>query len=592
MHGYGARPSDVMCAHVVDYPEIALAWTGFRIVKRLLIMLIKKEIAALAHFDKVVYHWTMAIRDENGRFATPPPRKTKAWIDDERRRLDELQLRRYGAQPEYVQTIPSEIHLPPLGPIEVDFNRFPNSREFPVDWLPEHLCRHVQELHAAVGVPLSLVASNVLATLSLACQSGIKVQRPGKQYSASPCSLFFITIVESGGRKTSVERIVSRAIRNFQKERNIDQTKAIDDFEADLEVWNVQYKALKKSGEKANEPEAQEAIYETLREFVLAKPKPPKILKLIHEDISLSAFKRSFGSFVPSTSLMSSEGLAITKSGALEDLGFVNQIWDGDFISIEKHLYEIYVDAPRLTLGIMIQPQGFKELLDRKSRQFERSGLLARCLIAYPPSMMGEREANSLPISEDLYFNITIKNLLEQLSEHDFDAAKSVVLDFDEDASNFWIAFEKSLEATLKEGARYFDIKSAAAKGAENCARLAALLHKFESDHPRITVKSVEAAAYLIHWYLDEMLRIVAHVPHFERLKADRLDLLDFLARRQSDLKGSVPYRDVAQRASPSLRKDALRRKEVLESLESTRDISTYPAISGTFITVNHRMEL
>lgn len=85
---------------------------------------------------------------------------------------------------------------------------------FPVDALPPTIRAAVEEAMLAVEAPAALIASSALAAASLATQTEFNVERDvGLD---GPISLYFITIAESGERKSAVDRMFFRAAREFE----------------------------------------------------------------------------------------------------------------------------------------------------------------------------------------------------------------------------------------------------------------------------------------------------------------------------------------------------------------------------------------
>lgn len=69
--------------------------------------------------------------------------------------------------------------------------------------------------------PISLVACSALANLSLACQSLANIARD--RYLISPVSLYFLLVASSGERKSAVDNVFSKVVReweaNFRQKR-------------------------------------------------------------------------------------------------------------------------------------------------------------------------------------------------------------------------------------------------------------------------------------------------------------------------------------------------------------------------------------
>ena len=88
---------------------------------------------------------------------------------------------------------------------------------YPLDALPPAIRGAVEEVQDAVQAPPEMVASSALAVASLAAQSLADVSR--SRTLPGPCSLYFLTVAESGDRKSTVDRLMGRAVHAFQDEQ-------------------------------------------------------------------------------------------------------------------------------------------------------------------------------------------------------------------------------------------------------------------------------------------------------------------------------------------------------------------------------------
>lgn len=90
---------------------------------------------------------------------------------------------------------------------------------YPLDALPAKIAAAVHEVAGFVKAPLPMVASSALAALSLAAQAHVDVKRAEKLHG--PCSLFLLTIADSGERKSTCDGFFTSPIRNYQEEQAV-----------------------------------------------------------------------------------------------------------------------------------------------------------------------------------------------------------------------------------------------------------------------------------------------------------------------------------------------------------------------------------
>ncbi|MEH3312257.1 DUF3987 domain-containing protein, partial [Escherichia coli] len=84
--------------------------------------------------------------------------------------------------------------------------------EFPLSSLPPLIRDAVIEAQQITQAPLGLVAASALGAVSLVCQNLIDVCRLNTL--RGPVSLFFLTLAESGERKTAVDKLLMKPLGN------------------------------------------------------------------------------------------------------------------------------------------------------------------------------------------------------------------------------------------------------------------------------------------------------------------------------------------------------------------------------------------
>lgn len=89
--------------------------------------------------------------------------------------------------------------------------------EFPLSALPPLIRDAVIEAQQITQAPLGLVAASALGAVSLVCQNLIDVCRLNTL--RGPVSLFFLTLAESGERKTAVDKLLMKPL--YQQEMQL-----------------------------------------------------------------------------------------------------------------------------------------------------------------------------------------------------------------------------------------------------------------------------------------------------------------------------------------------------------------------------------
>ncbi|EHH9999312.1 DUF3987 domain-containing protein, partial [Escherichia coli] len=100
--------------------------------------------------------------------------------------------------------------------------------EFPLSSLPPLIRDAVIEAQQITQAPLGLVAASALGAVSLVCQNLIDVCRLNTL--RGPVSLFFLTLAESGERKTAVDKLLMKPL--YQQEMQL-----YSRYKSELAVW-------------------------------------------------------------------------------------------------------------------------------------------------------------------------------------------------------------------------------------------------------------------------------------------------------------------------------------------------------------------
>ena len=150
---------------------------------------------------------------------------------------------------------------------------------YPLDALPPAIRGAVEEVQDAVQAPAEMVASSALAVVSLAAQSLADVSR--SKTLPGPSSLYFLTVAEFGDRKSTVDRLMGRAIHDFQDAQRDASKTAIASHAADMAAWEAERDAT--SGKMSSDAKGGKSIdghRADLAQIESKKPLPPRIPRL------------------------------------------------------------------------------------------------------------------------------------------------------------------------------------------------------------------------------------------------------------------------------------------------------------------------
>lgn len=344
---------------------------------------------------------------------------------------------------------------------------------FPVWALPEKIRAAVDETIIVSQAPSALVASSALAAASLAVQTEFDVKRMSGL--TSPCSLYFITIAESGERKTTVDGIYCAPFREFEA---LSDNRAAEDG-----IANVK--------------------------------KVPGSMRILYSDATPGAFVAGLSKNSRSAGLWEDEASRIFSSRLVDDLGLLNKCWSGSVVTVDRRHESLCVRDPRCTISWMVQPAVFSRYMERKGDDARGIGFLARCLVSYPLSTQGGRFIRGRPDSLAGIDNFKQQVLQLLKRQTDLFYPKSaetngkVLLCFSTQAQVEWENIYNTIEYLIGPGGEFCNARDYASKVAENVARLAGVFHAFEGNlGTEISIDTLRSASEIVFWYVREFIRL------------------------------------------------------------------------------------
>lgn len=450
-------------------------------------------------------------------------------------------------------------------PTPEPFTRESDAQSYPIDALPTIAREAVEEVVGFVKAPVALAASSALSALSVAVQGLYDVERaPGLN---GPCSLFMLSIAESGERKTTCDGFFKQALETRQREESERLKPMVDARRADLDVWDAKKAGLKdavksavKSGQSTRELETE------MRNLEADKPQPVRVPTLVRGDDTPENLSWELMHGWPSAGVLSSEAGVVFGSHGMggdsvtRNLALLNVLWDGGSIRTGRRTSETYtLEGARLTMGLLVQEVTLRTFFDKSKGLARGTGFLARFLAAWPTSTMGTRMFTPAPGYDRLgKFTARLLTLLRTPPNiDDIGRLTTITLSLNHEAHALWVQFHDQIEGMLGADGELQDVKDVASKIADNAARLACLFHVLENGAGAVSLDAMARGAKLATWHLTEAQRFLGQFalpPETE--KAMRLNawLLAWCQRERTDRVGT---RD-AQRLGPLRDKSAM----------------------------------
>lgn len=427
------------------------------------------------------------------------------------------------------------------------FPEFESADEtFPWQVLPETIRGAVIEIcrNDKVAVPIAVQA--VMSAVSLSCQDLIWIDRRIGENSV--CSLYMLTVTDTGARKSRADGIVTSAIEAYDREKRAEYTAQIEEgrylsaerrrtiaeLEKDCRAWRRQIRSLtirgpKDDGEtveasKAELEEVERRLAELRREE--SEYREPRLQRVLYSKIPIHQLEQSLAENWPSAGLFSDEAAGILSARGESDMSSLDKLWEGKAIDVVGRTAResFFVEDPRLTMSLMVQPIVFDRFLERKGELAKGIGFMSRVLLSRPDTQYGKRTIDtSVPrlTAWTELFNSRVRALL---SHGHSDTARRAqgrkTLYFTQTAQRAWEKdFNEMERATADDGALVHE-REFVNRYAEHVARLAALFHFFEhgkldgengSDDAaerEIPEATVTSAIRVVEWYLKEFKRV------------------------------------------------------------------------------------
>lgn len=403
------------------------------------------------------------------------------------------------------------------------FRELAPSPAFPIEALGPVLGKAALAIEQIVQLPLSSAANSVLAVASLAAQGRANVVLPVGNGTSRPLSLFFLTVLASGDRKSTADGIALRPVREFERELKEIQGKEQQRYEVEYAAFDTYTRSLKKklSSNKAG-------LEKALTELGPA-PRPPLSSVIAPSgDQTMEGLFRIYEHGRPSLAMLCDDagtflgGHSMKAEQKKSTTGNLCRAWDGSKIERirggdgVKDLYD-----RRLAMHLMAQKDVAAEFLS--DDRFADQGLLARFLITAPDSYAGTRFRDDTQYQAEmprLYaelrpYEAAIAALIRKPIEwkDELNPALGIHLDsimLTSEARALWVEFYNEIEGRQGHGGDLAGIKEFASKLLENATRLAGVLALCENPAAHeIHVETLADAIKLARFYLAETLRMM-----------------------------------------------------------------------------------
>ncbi len=254
-----------------------------------------------------------------------------------------------------------------------------DQKPFPLDAFPDIIRNAILEYIEYGSYPLPMVAASTFSAISLACQGYVNVARDWNL--VGPTSLNFITVVKSGGRKSSTDKHYKTPIERWAEAFIKNQKKRISDSKVDYFIWEMKKNDLiNKIKKDLKKEKSINEFVDRLKDLEANRPNLLFTPEIFYTDTNPAALGESLTCGHPSAAIWSAEGAEFVGSHGMSGeyimryLSILNNIWDGSgYKSNRKTVSGASVEGVRLSCSLMMQNVIMEHLLK------EKNGLVSLC---------------------------------------------------------------------------------------------------------------------------------------------------------------------------------------------------------------------
>lgn len=193
---------------------------------------------------------------------------------------------------------------------------------------------------------------------------------------------------------------------------------------------------------------------------------------------------------------------------------------------------------PRLSVGLILQPDVLKKYLENHGGFVRGSGHWARYLFAWPKSIQGGRfDYGEKHVWKHLpSFHARMTELITEYDQKiEAGSVDRVTVELSDAAIVNWREMINVTEGMLQPLGYLSDIKDFASKAMEIACRIAAALHWFTQQEGKISLDTFQRATNIVEWHLHEYKRIFSPLYQMSSVQQTASSLLTYLKSNYFD---------------------------------------------------------
>jgi hypothetical protein len=456
-----------------------------------------------------------------------------------------------------------EVKLEPPRPLA---REIPPADAFPVDALGSVLAPAALAINDRVQAPIAICGQSVLGAATLAAQGYADVILPIGPGQRRPLSGFYITVAESGERKSASDAEAMRPIRAFECTLAVSYDLDLNSYYNDKAAWEAARKDAISKG-KGNR-----AAIKTALDTIGPVPIEPLLPLLTCPEPTYEGLCRLLAAGRPSIGIFAAEGgqfiggHGMSDEARLRTAAGLSAAWDGEPIRRVRAGEGITIlPGRRVAMHLMVQPDVASILF--RDRLLADQGLLSRLLITAPDTAMGTRISHAEAPATDRDLKLYDARLLGILNaplplalgkNNELEPRQ---LPLSPPAQKLWSGFADHSELGIAPGSDLEPVRGFANKLAEHATRIAAVLTLIKDIYAAdIAPDEMAAGIELAQHYAAEALRLHGASGIGEGLRRAK-QVLEWLLTRWNEDAISLP--DIYQRGPNAIRDGASARGAV-----------------------------
>ncbi|MFC6284942.1 MULTISPECIES: DUF3987 domain-containing protein [Polaromonas] len=415
--------------------------------------------------------------------------------------------------------------------------------------------------------PYEMAVANVLAAVFLVCQGLYKVTwREGK---SSPLNEYFWCDAVSSEGKTEVYELAFLTILAFEAQQTALKKIFVKEFENRHLLWYQKVKTTRRHIAKLFAQEKCTADAEAhLNRLMSEEPQPRKFAQFRMTDTTAQAVPVHLDSEYPYAILITDEVLVLLESGALSNVGMLNQMWSASRWQT-KRVTRKSIDLKNVCLSIFIQgqPKITNGYLKKNGQKLHDSGFLSRINYMRPKSMVGNKSDKPIERRNELIepYYARLRALLSLYEGPDIPQQKELFLT--EAARQELARYRLMADKASGEGGHFERMGGAALKSPEHAARFAAILHIINGNEGPINLETIKNGIKIAAWFLNQH-RLYLLLP--SQLELDAMELAEWIGHSLIPrCKGTSFDGPMLSRLVPPRFRGIVRLREVLQVLEA-----------------------